>query len=109
MAGEFDQSKTEAPTQHRRDDARQEGQVAVSSDLASSLVLLAGVVALILVSRTLANGLMDAVRVDLRSVGLHPDLDAEQVKTIASGVYWQAMELLGFVMTLLFVTATGAG
>jgi flagellar biosynthesis protein FlhB len=109
MAGEFDQAKTEAPTQHRRNEARREGQVAVSSDLVSSFVLLAGVVALILVSRTLADGLLEVVRVDLRRIGFGTDLDAEQVKQMFSGMFWQVMELLGFVMALLFVTASTAG
>ncbi len=109
MAEEIDQSKTEAPTQHRRDEARQEGQVAVSSDLASSLVLLAGLVALILASRALGNGLLEVVRADLGGVGRDGDLNGEQVQTMLSGVFWQALELLGFVMGSAFVTATAVG
>ena len=45
MPDQFGEKQHE-PTQHRRDQARQRGQVARSSDLSSALLLLAGLTAL---------------------------------------------------------------
>ena len=106
MADGFDQSKTEAPTQHRREEARGEGQAASSSDLASSLVLLAGLVSLLIAARSIAGALLENVRLDFLQLGRPCDLDPDRVQEIFTGVYGKAMELLGFVMAVLCVSAT---
>jgi flagellar biosynthetic protein FlhB len=52
---EFDGDKTQEPTPHRRQQAREEGQVARSQDLASSLILLLGLAAFLLLGGGLAE------------------------------------------------------
>jgi len=47
--------KTQEPTQHRRQKAREEGSIAKSQDLASALMLLAGMGALLLLGRALVQ------------------------------------------------------
>jgi flagellar biosynthesis protein FlhB len=109
MAEEFNEAKTEAPTQHRRDEAREQGQVARSNDLASSLVLLAGLVALALGGGTLASGMLDSVRVDLLFAGQCKELVPEQVQGILAGMLSKGMELVGLLCALAFLMALGAG
>lgn len=57
MAEDFD-DKTEAPTQRRREEAREQGQVARSPDLSAAVLLLA----FILLLKAFGGGLMDALR-----------------------------------------------
>ena len=52
---EFDGDKTQEPTPHRRQQAREEGQVARSQDLASSVILLLGLSALLLLGGGVAQ------------------------------------------------------
>lgn len=62
MAEEAGQSRTEAPTQRRRDEARRQGRVAVSPDLTAAVLLLAGVLALLGGAAALGSGLLNDVR-----------------------------------------------
>src|SRR2546423_1165140 len=109
MAEFFDPSKTEAPTQHRRDEARQEGQVALSNDLASSVVLLAGLAVLMMAARSFGGNLLESVRNDMSRLGQLHELEPEQVAAIFWAMFSKALELLGFLMGLVFVMAAAAG
>jgi flagellar biosynthetic protein FlhB len=54
---DFDSEKSQEPTPHRREKAREQGQAARSHDLTSAVVLLAGVVALIMFGGALLDTL----------------------------------------------------
>lgn len=54
---EYDNEKSQEPTPHRREKAREEGQAARSQDLTSAIVLLSGVVALLM----LGGGLLETL------------------------------------------------
>jgi flagellar biosynthetic protein FlhB len=109
MAEEFDERKTEAPTQRRRDEARDQGQVAFSPDLAGSLVLLAGLAALVFGGANLAGGLLDCVRGDLALAGRLGDPQPEHVRSLLAGMLVKGGDLLGVFLALVVVAAIAAG
>ena len=63
--------KTEPPTERRRQEARQEGNVAKSMDLTAACTLLAGVIVLDLFGQRLLNGMTNALKLVLS--GAHVD------------------------------------
>ena len=73
MADEDLSNKTEEPTPRRREKAREEGQVAKSSEVTASAVLLTGVIAMSQWGGTTAYDLREAMRRSLTSIG-HVDL-----------------------------------
>ncbi|HYV39005.1 MAG TPA: flagellar biosynthesis protein FlhB [Gemmataceae bacterium] len=109
MAELFDPSKTEAPTQHRRDQAREEGQVANSTDFSSSVVLLAGLAALAFTAHQCGGEMLDFVSNHLSRAGWNVELHPDQVTGIFSGLFSKFLGMLGFILALTFVTATAAG
>lgn len=109
MAEGFAETKTEAPTQRRRDEARDQGQVAFSPDLTSSLVLLAGLAALMLAASTIGGGLLECVRTDVGSAGRVKELRPELVQAMLSGAFAKILELLGLLLALVFVVAAAGG
>jgi len=70
MAEEFGQTRSEAATPRRRQDARQQGQVAISGDLTSGVQMLTGVAVLWWGGDSLGRGLLDAMRCDLMALDL---------------------------------------
>jgi flagellar biosynthesis protein FlhB len=62
---EYDSEKSQDPTPHRREKAREEGQAARSQDFTSAVVLLAGVIALLLFGGSLLDMLARYVQVQL--------------------------------------------
>lgn len=62
---DHDGDKSQAPTPHRRQKAREEGQVARSQDLGSAVLLLAGMMALLLAGPRLVSFLLDYGRSQL--------------------------------------------
>jgi len=102
MAEEFNQSRTEAPTQRRREEARQQGQVAVSRELSSGLLLLAGAGALWLGGAALAGGLLNALRLDLLGIH-HSDFSPEQTRDVFAVMFQRAAGLVGFIVGFLLV------
>ena len=68
MAEESDEDKTESPTPHRLEKAREEGQIPRSRELTSVLMLLAGLMILwlggTLMARQLAAMVASGLRVD---------------------------------------------
>src|SRR5216684_4622091 len=108
MAEEFNQSKTEAPTQRRREEARQQGQVAISSELTSGLLLLAGVLGLWLGGRALAAGLLTSIRLHLLGSGV-VELGVEESWAILYSLFSRGIALVGLFFGLLFAVAVLVG
>src|SRR5579884_360327 len=107
MADEQGQSKTEAPTQRRLEEALSQGQVAFSTEFGMALLLLAGVLVLWLGARPLASGLLDAVRENFQ--GLHRmDLGPEQVQLLFYRLLSRGGQMLGAFLGLMVVMGVGA-
>jgi flagellar biosynthetic protein FlhB len=107
MAAE-DQSKTEAPTQRRREESRQQGNVAFSTELSAGFLLLAGVTSLWTSSKTLGVGFLEMTRVNLLGASA-TDFGVETAQAVLIGLLSQAGQLLGYLFALLFVVGLGLG
>jgi flagellar biosynthetic protein FlhB len=106
MAEEFGQSKTELPTQHRRDEARQQGQFAFSLEFTNAIQLLAGAAVLWWSGRTIAGSLLEAMQQDLRGIRAF-ELSPEQVRAMTALMFLQAAALVGLVVGFVFVSVAG--
>jgi flagellar biosynthetic protein FlhB len=69
VAEERDEERTEPATPRRREEARERGQVARSADLSSALVLLAAVLALQFLGRSMIGGLLASASAVLEGFG----------------------------------------
>src|SRR5207244_2457928 len=103
VAEEFGQTRTEAPTPRRREEARAEGQVAFSSDLTTGLVLLAGMTALAIGGQAVAMALFQGLRRDWLHVA-GADLDPARAQGIFAGMFGHGLEILGFFFATLVLT-----
>jgi flagellar biosynthetic protein FlhB len=100
------QSKTELPTQHRRDEARKQGQFAISLDFTSSIQLLAGIAVLWWSGRAIAGGLLEAMQHDLRTIHTF-EITPVQVREMATLMFLQAASVGGFLVGFVFVCVLG--
>ncbi len=102
------ESRTEPATQRRREEAREQGRVAFSGELAGGLLLLAGVVLLAATARLAGGGLLDAVRDGLAGPR-HEALGAADAADLLGGAYrrWLALAggLLGPLLAVGFTAA----
>jgi len=96
------QSKTEEPTQRRREEAREQGQVAFSSDLTTGILLLSALAALAVLVPTLAGGLVHVLRDGLRHIPV-ADLNPVLVQTMFSRLFSQGLEWLGLLFGVIVV------
>lgn len=108
MAEETGQERTEAPTQRRREEARQQGQFAVSQELTSGAILLAGLVALYWGGRPLADGLLNYLRLTVQG-SCHGELTVEQGQLLFRDLFFFIMQLLGWFMAAVVTASLGAG
>lgn len=105
MSDQSDQEKTEAPTPHRIDKAREEGQVARSKELTSLLMLLAGVVVLWIggkgLSQKLSLMLASGLRFDHHIIN-DPSLTVHRVAALISQALIAMLPLiLGLVIVAI--------
>jgi flagellar biosynthetic protein FlhB len=108
MAEDVGQERTEAPTPRRREEARKQGQIAVSGDLNGGLMLLVAAIVLAVGARSIGGGLLEGVRFDL-SRRCPFDLDALLVQNIFAGVFLRTVQTLGGLLALLFLTGVLVG
>jgi flagellar biosynthesis protein FlhB len=105
MAEATAQERTEAPTQKKREDARKEGQVALSREIPSAALLGAGLLYFIVLGRT---GLqqMEAYWVhSFQRLQLSQDLTISLLyRNLREGLWLMVLMLLGFFV-LLFVVS----
>jgi flagellar biosynthetic protein FlhB len=102
MAEHNGQTRTEAPTQRRREEARNQGQFAFSSELGNGAQLLAGVLALAWGGRSLAASLLDVMRVDLSAIDRF-ELSVDQVPGLAAWLFMRAAGAVGFFVGFVLV------
>src|SRR5260370_36407355 len=101
------ESRTEPATPRRREEARKQGQVAFSAELAASLVLLAGVALLGFLGPRLGRELLDAVRSDLPAPAPR-ELGTNEARELLSQQFGRWLGLIGAFLGLLVVAAVAA-
>ncbi len=108
MADDLGQSKTEAPSPRRREEARQQGRVARSPELSGGLLLLAGVLALWLGSRTFGGTLLDGLRLDLGEIQ-KTSFGLDDAQGFFASLLSRGLGLLGSFLGMIFVVSLAAG
>jgi len=106
MAEELGQSRTEAPTPRRRDEARSEGRVVVSTELTSGLLLLAAVGVLWFSSRGMGASLLEMVRYGVSRLPIQ-EFGPQQTCETLRGFLTRGAQLLAVLFALLFLAALG--
>lgn len=104
MAEDLGQSRTEAPTPRRREEARTQGRVVVSMELASGVLLLAAVGVLWFGSRGMGASMMELVRGGILRSSLR-ELGPQETRDLLTGYLTHGMRLLGVMFGMLFVVA----
>lgn len=108
MADDTGQPRTEAATPRRRQEAREQGQVALSQDLSASIVLLTVLAALWWGGRGVALPMLSAVRNALR-YPVTSDWQSAHTVTAAWWISGQMAASIGLVVGLLFVVSLSVG
>lgn len=99
---EEDSEKTEDPTPRRREEAREKGQVAYSTDFSGAVVLIAGVVGLTVLGPTIGGGMLDLFRKDIPD--LYPgDLTPVTTRDLFWRLLLRGLEFLGGFLFLLVI------
>jgi flagellar biosynthetic protein FlhB len=106
--GDLGQERTEAPTPRRLEEARREGQIAVSADLNTGVQLLMAALVLTFGISDLGGRMLDIARDYL---GGNPglDLDAREVQLMFSHLFWRTLQTLGLLLAMLFVSGVTIG
>ncbi len=102
------QERTEAPTPRRLEEARKQGQIAVSADLNSGVMLFVAALVLAMTARAIGGGLLDGVRIDL-SRQFPVNLDASMAQNILGGVFFRTLRTLGLLFGMLVAAAVVIG
>jgi flagellar biosynthetic protein FlhB len=105
MAAEDAGDKTEQPTPRRRQEAREEGQVARSQDLTAAISLLGG----LLVLRLVGPRMMESMYAMTRALGDPPEVTASGLAPWTAANGRAAMEMLvPFLLLIVTLTALGS-
>ncbi len=99
--------KSQDPTPHRRQKAREEGQVARSHDLVSALVLLGGTLALMMTGRTAAESLARLTRYHLGAEAW-VRMDVADAVALSYQVLWDVTLAVAPMLIAVLVVATVA-
>ena len=106
MAEESFQEKTEQATPKRREDARNKGQVARSSELSSIAILAAGLLALSSLGPYMYHEL-SLFMVDALTNGISSELDLSGIRTSIATWAWGYARIVAPMIALLVVAALG--
>jgi flagellar biosynthetic protein FlhB len=98
--------KTQEPTPHRRQEARDQGEVARSADLASAVVLVAGIGLLLWLGSSLCAYLAGCTRRQLQTPLL--SMDAALAAAMARQTALELGQVLGPLLAALLALAVGA-
>ncbi len=98
--------RTEQPTEHRRDEAREQGQFAFSSELANSLLLLAGVTMVTWGSGSLVNCLHAVLQERLQYLPV--EMSSHEASDLLQRVAGRGLEIVGALCGGMFVVGLGA-
>ncbi len=98
--------RTEQPTERRREEAREQGQFAFSTELANSLLLLAGATTVTWGSGTLVNGLHAVLQERLRYLPV--EMTSHEASHLMLSLAGRGLELVGWLCGGMFVVGLGA-
>src|SRR5437660_11628081 len=101
------ESRTEAPTPRRREEAHEQGQFAISAELTAGVVVFVGVGALAMFAHTLGDGFLADTRAGLTTMATH-DLPVELVQDMLGGMFGSGLAIAGFLLGWLFAAALAA-
>jgi flagellar biosynthetic protein FlhB len=101
------ESRTEPATQRRRDEARQEGRVTFSAELASGLLLLASTILLAVLARGIGDALVDAVH-DGLTLPRHDTLVEGDAADLLGQEFRRWLSSAGGLLGLLLLVGSGA-
>ncbi len=102
------QERTETASPRRREEARKRGQIAVSADLNTGVLLLAGALAFWLGGEAIGGGLLAGVKFDL-SRAYRLDLDAFEVRFMMASIFFRTLQALGMFFGIVVAAALVAG
>ena len=105
MAEDF-ASRTEAATPRRREQAREQGQVAFSSELVTGVIVLAGMVVLSLGGGRLGGGLLAETRSERLGTG-RSEISVGDAQGMLGHALSRCMELAAPFIGVLFAGALG--
>jgi flagellar biosynthetic protein FlhB len=95
------ESKTEAPTPRRREQAAEEGRFAFSTELTTGFVLFSGMAGLFFFGPRLGDDLLNQTRMGLIDIGQR-DLSQELVGHIFTSMFARLLAIAGMLVGLLF-------
>src|ERR1700677_3366571 len=94
------ESRTEAPSPRKREQADEEGRFAFSSDLSSAVVLIAGIGGVMMLAQGLGNGLLGQIRAGLARLAVN--LTNEDVQQLFAGKFGEMLSIAGMLLGLIF-------
>jgi flagellar biosynthetic protein FlhB len=104
MAEEFAESRNESPTQRRREEAREQGQIAFSGELSGSLLLLAALAMIFVNGNNLGSGLIDVVNQDFNQAR-YKVFDQGRAATLLTDLAIHGGQLFGYFFGLVVFIA----
>src|SRR5438445_11900581 len=108
MAENQDQeSRTEAPSPRRREEAHEQGQFAISAELTAGVVVFVGIGALALFAHTVGDGFLADTRIGLVTMPTR-EMPAELVQGMMGSMFARGLAMAGFLVGLLFAAALAA-
>ncbi len=99
MAADDAGEKTEDPTPRRREEAREEGQIARSTDLTAAVALLAG----LLLLKTFGADMLTGMLTLTQALGHPPGITTADLAPWMATVVWTTAKMLGPFLALLVV------
>ncbi len=99
--------KTEPASPRRREEAAEQGQFALSTELNTGVIMIIGIGGLSYLSQTLGNGMLLQTRLDLAGA-THRDFSAERVQVLLGSVFGRGLAFVGILLATLFVAAVVA-
>lgn len=98
--------KTELPTDHRRSEAREKGQVARSTDLSAAVLMTAVVILMILFAQPLIEGMIALMRHSLSEETLGAGITPARLRPDITLTFAEAARLTAPIMALMVLVAT---
>jgi len=94
-----DQDKTEQPTSRRRDQARQDGNFAVSKEVSTLFIIIAGLVVLYFCGLLIVAGVTDFMR-EIFTRNQHGELSVKDIKGLFSHITFKFFLVLGPILII---------
>src|SRR6056297_2119297 len=108
MATDQSQPKTESPTTKRREDSRKQGQVPLSQELTTAIMLIASLGALYGWGANMGDRAIRLVFGEMSRLADHPEINSEYMVRIVTRLVITMLEMVGWVsITVSIVVIAG--